>query len=169
MIKRTMFQSLYARLQEQRSFIQVVAGPRQVGKTTLVNQVVEACDQPYHYASADDPGINDKIWLEQQWEVARIRSKQQQKPVLLVLDEIQKISDWSNLVKKLWDEDSRTGAQIKVVLLGSAPLLIQKGLTESLAGRFEILHLTHWSFSEMKEAFGWDLNHYLFYGGYPYQ
>ncbi|MDD2500254.1 MAG: ATP-binding protein [Geobacter sp.] len=118
-------------------------------------------------ASADEPGINSKVWLQQQWEVARIKAFQQQQPVLLVLDEIQKITDWSSLVKQLWDEDSFHGTQVKVVLLGSAPLLIQKGLTESLAGRFEVLQLTHWSFTEMREAFDWDLNHYLFYGGYP--
>lgn len=167
MIRRTMYSNLHARLQEERSFIQVIAGPRQVGKTTLVRQVVESCDQPSHYASADEPGVNDKIWLEQQWQIARIRSAQQRKPVLLVLDEIQKITGWSSLVKKLWDEDSYHGVQVKVVLLGSAPLLIQNGLTESLAGRFEVLHLPHWSFAEMREAFGWDLNQYLFYGGYP--
>lgn len=167
MIKRAMYHALLARLQEERSFIQVVAGPRQVGKTTLVRQVLASITQPSHYASADEPGINGKVWLLQQWEVARIKAAQSQQTVLLVLDEIQKITDWSNLVKKLWDEDSFHGTQVKVVLLGSAPLLIQKGLTESLAGRFEMLHLPHWSFTEMQEAFGWDLNHYLFYGGYP--
>lgn len=54
-----------------------------------------------------------------------------------------------------------------MVLLGSSPLLVQRGLTESLAGRFEIIHVTHWPFSEMKQAFGWELDKYLYYGGYP--
>ncbi len=167
MIKRTMYHALLDRLQEERAFMQVVAGPRQVGKTTLVRQVLEACPQPSHYASADEPGINGKVWLRQQWEVARIKAGQQQQPVVLVLDEIQKITDWSQVVKQLWDEDSFRRIQVKVVLLGSAPLLIQRGLTESLAGRFELLHLPHWSYAEMREAFGWDLNQYIFFGGYP--
>lgn len=167
MIKRAMYHALLDRLQEERAFMQVVAGPRQVGKTTLVRQVLEACPQPSHYASADEPGINGKVWLRQQWEVARIKAGQQQQPVVLVLDEIQKITDWSQVVKQLWDEDSFRRIQVKVVLLGSAPLLIQRGLTESLAGRFELLHLPHWSYAEMREAFGWDLNQYIFFGGYP--
>ena len=86
---------------------------------------------------------------------------------VLVFDEIQKISGWSETVKRLWDEDTRAKRPLKVVLLGSAPLLIARGLTESLAGRFEVLHLPHWTFAEMKAAFGWSLDQYLFYGGYP--
>jgi hypothetical protein len=53
------------------------------------------------------------------------------------------------------------------VLLGSAPLLVRQGLTESLAGRFEILHLPHWSYAEMREAFGFSLGEYVYFGGYP--
>ncbi len=65
------------------------------------------------------------------------------------------------------DEDTRRGRRLKVVLSGSAQLLIGRGLTESLAGRFEVLHLPHWTFSEMREAFGWSLEPFLFYGAYP--
>lgn len=86
---------------------------------------------------------------------------------VLVLDEIQKIPGWSETVKRLWDEDTRAKRALKVVVLGSAPLLIAQGLTESLAGRFEVIPLSHWSFSEMQTAFGWSLDEYLFYGGYP--
>jgi uncharacterized protein len=86
---------------------------------------------------------------------------------VLVLDEIQKIPGWSETVKRLWDEDTRAKRSLKVVVLGSAPLLIAQGLTESLAGRFEVIPLSHWSFSEMQAAFGWSLEEYLFYGGYP--
>jgi len=103
--------------------------------------------------------------LEQQWEVARFHSRTRN--ALLILDEIQKIPGWSETVKRLWDEDTRNNRSLYVILLGSSPLLVQRGLTESLAGRFEIIPVTHWSFSEMRDAFGWDFEQYIFFGGYP--
>jgi len=159
---------LARRLRERRRFIQVVAGPRQVGKTTLVRQVAEASGLVYCYASADEPTLRGGEWIAQQWDAARLATEDAgRRGTLLVLDEIQKISGWSEAVKRLWDADTAGGVPLKVVLLGSAPLLIQRGLTESLAGRFEVLHLPHWSYAEMRAAFGWKLDHFLFYGGYP--
>ena len=159
---------LARRLRERRRFIQVVAGPRQVGKTTLVRQVAEASGLVYRYASADEPTLRGGEWIAQQWDAARLATEDAgRRGTLLVLDEIQKISGWSEAVKRLWDADTAGGVPLKVVLLGSAPLLIQRGLTESLAGRFEVLHLPHWSYAEMRAAFGWKLDHFLFYGGYP--
>lgn len=155
-----------ARLREPRRFIQVVAGPRQVGKTTLVQQVVDDLTIPVRQASADEPTLRNTDWITQQWEAARLAIEGAD-GALLVLDEIQKIPHWSETVKRLWDEDTRARRPLKVVLLGSAPLLIAQGLTESLAGRFETLTLTHWSLSEMQAAFGWSLNEYLYYGSYP--
>jgi len=124
---------------------------------------------PAHYASADEPTLKDRIWIEQQWEAARSKatSSGRKRRALLILDEIQKITGWSETVKHLWDEDSASGLPLRVVVLGSSPLLIQTGLTESLAGRFELIPITHWSLSEMHEAFGWDVDKYVFYGGYP--
>lgn len=168
MIRQNLHDQLLKRLGEKRQFIQVLAGPRQVGKTTLAQQVMKAAGMPYHYASADEPTIrNSRTWLEQQWEIARLRANESAVGALLVLDEIQKVTDWPSVVKRLWDADSRTTTRIKVVLLGSAPLLIQKGLTESLAGRFEIIHVPHWSWPEMREAFDWSLQQYIYYGAYP--
>ena len=156
------------RLAEPRRFIQVVAGPRQVGKTTLVLQIVQASKLTAQVASADEPTLRGHEWIEQQWEAARLKTKGGVTAgAVLVLDEVQKIPDWSEVVKRLWDADSRAGLPLKVVLLGSAPLLIQRGLTESLAGRFEVLHLPHWSYAEMREAFGWNVEQYIFHGGYP--
>ncbi len=157
---------LAARLVEPRRFMQVVAGPRQVGKTTLVQQVIETLSMPVRQASADEPGLRGTDWIAQQWQAARLAVADNDGAVL-VLDEIQKIPQWSETVKRLWDEDSRKRCPLKVVLLGSAPLLIAQGLTESLAGRFELLPLSHWSFPEMRAAFGWSLEQYLYYGGYP--
>lgn len=166
MFKREIYYKLFNRLNEPRQFIQVVAGPRQVGKTTMVQQIMASL--PFHaiYATADNPTLNPTLWLQQQWQLARVALKTHTECVL-ILDEIQKIQDWSSLVKQLWDEDTLHQRPLKVVILGSTPLLIQKGLTESLAGRFEKIIATHWSYAEMKAAFGWSLNEYIYFGGYP--
>jgi predicted AAA+ superfamily ATPase len=160
--------TLARRLEEPRRFIQAVTGPRQVGKTTLVQQVIEASDRVARFASADEPTLRGPQWISQQWDAARMAAADAGKSgAVLVLDEIQKISGWSETVKRLWDEDTRARRPLRVVLLGSAPLLISRGLAESLAGRFEVLHLPHWSFAEMRDAFRWSLDQYVFYGGYP--
>jgi predicted AAA+ superfamily ATPase len=164
--QRPQFATLSARLAEPRRFIQVVAGPRQVGKTTLVQQVIETLSLPVRQASADEPGLRGAGWIAQQWEAARLAIEGPDGAVL-VLDEVQKIPQWSETVKRLWDEDTRKKCPLQVVVLGSAPLLIAQGLTESLAGRFELVPLSHWSFTEMQAAFGWSLEQYLFHGGYP--
>ncbi len=166
MFKRPFFETLTARLDEPRRFMQVLVGPRQVGKTTLIRQALKACACASRYASADAVGGSGAVWIEQQWEVARqdVRSGGS---VVLALDEIQKLPDWSDAVKRLWDEDTAEGRDVRVVLLGSSQLLVQKGLTESLAGRFEMLRFPHWSFPEMRDAFGFTLEQYLYFGGYP--
>jgi uncharacterized protein len=157
---------LAERLAEPRRFLQVVAGPRQVGKSTLVQQVTDELSLPVRFVSADEPTLRGPDWISQQWEAARLEVSGKEGAVL-VLDEIQKIPAWSETVKRLWDEDTRKKRPLKVVLLGSAPLLIAQGLTESLAGRFETLRLPHWSFAEMRDAFGWKIDQYLTFGGYP--
>ncbi len=168
MFKRPIYKILVKRLFEPRRFIQVLAGPRQTGKTTLARQVATDLDMPSHYITADEPMLKDLSWIEQQWEVARTKAKSdKKKKALLILDEIQKIPGWSETVKRLWDNDSFYGLNLYVIVLGSSPLLLQRGLTESLAGRFEIIPITHWSFAEMQEAFGWKIDQYIFYGGYP--
>jgi uncharacterized protein len=164
--ERAVAQTLRDRLARPRLFIQLVMGPRQVGKTTLVHQVRTTFQGRTHFASADLPGLTDATWVEQQWEVARVMA-QSGEPCLLVLDEVQKVPGWSETVKRLWDEDSAAGRMLPVVLLGSSPLLLQSGSSESLAGRFELLRVTHWSFAEMQAAFGLDLEEWLFFGGYP--
>ena len=164
--ERAQAEVLKGRLAEPRRFIQVVAGPRQVGKTTLAHGVVEAGGAPHRYASADAPGLRAATWLEQQWEAARLQAAARGGSIL-VLDEVQKLPDWSAQVKRLWDEDTRRRVPLKVVLLGSAPLVIARGLGDSLAGRFEVLHLRHWSFAETRAAFGWDWERWVYFGGYP--
>ncbi len=166
--RRPVFDVAFARALEERGVIQVIAGPRQVGKTTLVRQVLDASGLPSHYASADEPALRDRRWIAEEWGIARrLARKGDRAGALLVLDEVQKVTRWSETVKRLWDEDTHEGLPLKVFLLGSAPLLVQRGLTESLAGRFELIRLSHWTFAEMRDAFRWSLDEYLFFGGYP--
>jgi predicted AAA+ superfamily ATPase len=169
MFQRPIYDTLLGRIYEPRRFIQVLAGPRQTGKTTLAKQIMESLDMPSHYASADEPALKDSTWIEQQWEVGRTKLQLAAgfNKALFVLDEVQKITGWSETVKRLWDEDSANGLPLSVIVLGSSPLLVQSGLTESLTGRFEVIPVTHWSFDEMRRAFEWDVDQYVFYGGYP--
>ncbi|MFN3530698.1 MAG: ATP-binding protein [Bacteroidia bacterium] len=162
MIQRPQLQQLKERLAGPRKFMQVLFGPRQVGKTTLVKQLLADWQGPSHFAAADGEAASDVYWLKSQWEILRVQGEG-----LLVIDEIQKIPNWSETVKQLWDEDSWQKRPIKVVLLGSSRMLLQQGLSESMAGRFETTYMTHWSLSEMEAAFGWDADTYVYYGGYP--
>jgi hypothetical protein len=162
--RRAQGEILTARLREPRRFLQVVAGPRQVGKTTLVRQVLDDWGPRATWASADEPTLRDPAWIEARWEAARLLAP---KATVLALDEIHKVAGWSETVKRLWDDDTAARRKLRVVLLGSAPLLLQRGLTESLAGRFEVIRLGHWSLAEMRAAFGWDVERFLRYGGYP--
>jgi predicted AAA+ superfamily ATPase len=156
---------LVHRLQEPRCFLQILAGPRQVGKTTMARQAGEACGLPFVYASADGPSPPGPEWIDRQWDAATRASRGA--GAVLVLDEVQKVPRWSEVVKARWDDDTHHHRPVRVVLLGSAPLLVQRGLTESLAGRFELIRVPHWSYLEMREAFGWDLDRYALFGGYP--
>ena len=162
---RPVFETILRRAQEPRRFMQVLAGPRQVGKTTVIGQVLEQAGLPGRYATADDVAGYDREWIRAHWASARADAGAE--GAILVLDEVQKIPGWSGMVKFLWDEDSRAGSPLKVFILGSAPLLVGRGLTESLAGRFEVIRVPHWSFAEMRDAFGFDLERYIYFGGYP--
>ena len=157
-----------SRWSEPRRFIHVLAGPRQVGKTTLAHQALEQIDLPSRYASADDVAGRGRDWVVEQWELGRILADGNvRRGAILVLDEVQKVPQWSETVKRLWDEDARLGTKLRVALLGSSPLLVGRGLTESLAGRFETARVAQWDFTEMRSAFGWSIDQYVFFGGYP--
>jgi predicted AAA+ superfamily ATPase len=187
--ERTQINTLRQRLAEFPQFIIVVAGPRQIGKTTMVRQALSsypstfmAADQPLaepidpHSARAS-ASISQSLagapadagWLVRQWTQARARARTQPegKCHVLAIDEIQKVPRWSELVKGLWDADRAENLPLHVVLLGSSPWLMQKGLTESLAGRYEPIRMTHWSYSEMQAAFDFSLDEYIYFGGYP--
>lgn len=165
---RKQYNTLKERVEEPRKFIQVIAGPRQVGKSTLVSQVLKQIELAYMMEVADGVDSKDTDWIRRVWESARTTMQlRKEKEFLLVIDEIQKIDNWSDAVKREWDEDTRMGLNLKVVLLGSSRLLLKKGLTESLAGRYELIRLGHWSYLEMQEAFGFTLDEYIYFGGYP--
>ncbi len=178
--------TLLSRLQERPERLIVVSGPRQTGKTTLVKQALYRTDLRWDYLSVDEPepkapvipyyetrqvigptDTRDQEWLVHKWEAARREANESDQGFVLALDEIQKIPQWSDTVKGLWDADRAAGCPLHVVVLGSAPLLVQQGLTESLAGRFELIRVSHWSFSEMVDAFDFDLPGYIYFGGYP--
>lgn len=168
MYERFYLKQVRSRIEEPRKFIQVILGPRQVGKTTMVYQLLSQLTISYVSESADAISATNSVWLLQAWETARLKMKASgASEYLLVIDEIQKIDNWSEVVKQQWDRDTREKVNIKVILLGSSRLLIQKGLTESLAGRFETFYLGHWSFAEMQNAFDWSIEQYIYFGGYP--
>ena len=153
-MQRAYFQLVKSRVEEPRKFIQVLYGPRQVGKTTLIKQVLSAINIPYLFATADDIIGTDSMWLRNLWDRARLLQKKEGREVVLAVDEVQKVQNWSEVVKKEWDMDSFNDIPIKLVILGSSSLLIQQGLTESLSGRFEAVYIDHWSYKEMYDAFG---------------
>jgi len=166
MYKLNVVQTILRRFEEPRKRIVVVAGPRQVGKTTSVEQALADYRGAYTYKLAEGLGLRPLEWLESEWHAARIKARMPGGH-LLVIDEIQKIRGWSDVVKRLWDEDTFEHRELKVCLLGSSRLLLQKGLGESLAGRFEMVEVWHWPFSCMHEAFGYSLEDYILFGGYP--
>lgn len=168
MFKKKEFQILMERLSEPRARIQVISGPRQVGKSTMVKQVLKEIDLPYLFVTGDNVNPNDTQWIADSWQTARAKQLMgKYAQYLLVIDEVHKINNWSEAVKKEWDQDTFNDLNMKVVLLGSSRLLLKDGLTESLAGRYEIIRMTHWTFPEMHEAFGLDINQYVYFGGYP--
>ena len=168
MYERKECQMLKARLEEPRRFLQVLVGPRQVGKTTLVRQLLERITIPHVYFSADAVPATTLGWIGDSWELARTRMRMDHcSEYLMVIDEIQKIESWSEAVKKEWDADTFNGINMKVLLLGSSRVMLEKGLSESMAGRFEEVRIGHWRLDEMQSAFGWGVEEYLYYGGYP--
>jgi len=158
--ERPFVAQLEKRLFAEQPLIQVVVGPRQVGKTTGMRQLLARYPGNNHYANADDLLVTDRTWLLEQWQKARLLGD----GTLLVIDEIQKIPNWSETLKSLWDKNPRG---LRVVVLGSSSLQIQTGLTESLAGRFEMTRIYHWNYTELRSAFDYDLERFLLYGGYP--
>ncbi|GHV57446.1 ATPase AAA [Bacteroidia bacterium] len=168
MYQRAVIQEIKGRVLESKKFIQVLVGPRQVGKTTLIKQLIQQISMAHYFVTADDLYTTDNLWIRREWNNARLQLQQSgSRELLFIIDEVQKVPNWSEVIKREWDADAFSDINIKVILLGSSRLLIQKGLTESLAGRFELINITHWSFDEMRDAFGWSLDQYIYFGGYP--
>ncbi len=168
MYKRIEYQLIRERIEEPRHFIQVVMGARQIGKSTVVKQVLNDLKGAYLFYSADNVPTTNSGWISNCWESARsMMTAQNLDSIVLAIDEIQKISNWSEAVKKEWDDDTFHDRNIKVLLLGSSRVLLEKGLSESLAGRFEEIRMSHWSYTEMRDCFGVSLDEYIYFGGYP--
>jgi predicted AAA+ superfamily ATPase len=165
--ERDIVNTLVSRLNEPRKFIQIITGPRQTGKTTAIRQALAKVDLPQRYVSANTAATHVGDWLKLEWQQARNLITPTNPSAILVIDEVQNVEQWSSVVKSLWDDDAWSGIDLRVILSGSSSLLIQKGLSESLMGRFETLYSTHWSYPEMHDAFGYDFDDFLWYGGYP--
>lgn len=168
MFKRQQASVLLSRISEPRRFIQVIAGARQVGKSTMVKQVANELTIPHLLTTAEDAPDKNPNWIRYVWQQARQSMRlNNYSEFLLVIDEIHKLDNWSEVVKAEWDADTMRDVNIKVILLGSSRLLIKDGLNESLAGRYELIEMEHWSYTEMREAFGMTIDQYIYYGGYP--
>ena len=167
MYKRSAYYTIAKRIDEPRRFVQVVMGPRQIGKSTVVRQVLDDSKKPFVFYSADTIPSTSAAWISECWATARLQMRMQRyEEMILVIDEIQKLNNWSEYVKKEWDADSLDRINIKVILLGSSRVLLEKGLAESMMGRYEEIRMGHWDFSEMHEAFGMTLEQYIYYGNY---
>lgn len=167
MLERAAVNEVIIAFERTEPLLQVLVGPRQVGKTTVATQVEAKLQWPSHFASADSARPHPPEWIETQWRIAKSKSASGSARVLLIIDEIQKIPQWSEVIKRLWDDEVRQHGNLKVLLLGSSVLLVQRGLTESLAGRFFLHHCTHWSWPECRAAFGFNLEQWIYFGGYP--
>jgi predicted AAA+ superfamily ATPase len=167
MFRRDLVRQIEDGIAEPRRFVQVATGPRQTGKTTAVTQALEGVAFPYRYSSADDATVLSREWLSNEWALARMLVSTSQPEALLVIDEVQKVPQWTTVVKSLWDEDSRKKVPLKVLLTGSSTMLLRKGLEESLMGRFEVMYSHHWNLAECQAAFDYSLDDFLFFGGYP--
>ena len=166
MYQRSIVKTLADRMNEPRRFIQVLLGPRQTGKTTAVKQALEHVDIPCHYCEVEEHGA-PATWIRAQWYQARALINEGNPSALLVIDEVQYVTGWSDAVKALWDEDALSGIDLRVVLTGSSATLLRSGMNESLTGRFELIRSTHWTYAECREAFDFTLDEFLFFGGYP--
>ena len=164
--QRPLVAELQKALREDIPFLHAITGPRQSGKTTAATQAAQTWRGDVIFAAADAPLPPGPEWIHAQWANALSRCGKSQK-VLLILDEVQKVKGWNEVVKLLWDKEKREHKGIRAILLGSSTLLMQKGLSESLAGRFVTYQCRHWGLSEMRRAFGWGMDEWLFFGGYP--
>ena len=164
LIPTPFIRSLTANLKDTPQFIQVILGPRQVGKTTGVLRLLKATKSPNFYFSADDALAPAASWIEDQWQ----RAQQLGVNCTVAIDEIQRIPDWSSVVKKIWDRQARThGPKIKLILLGSSSLRLHQGLTESLAGRFQLIEARHWDLASSRKLRKMSVADFITFGGYP--
>lgn len=165
--KRQVVREIVRSVQRVPPLLQVLVGPRQVGKTTAAEQAERHLGWPSHAASADAPLPHPPEWIESQWQLARTLAASTKRRTLLILDEIQKVRGWSEVVKRLWDQEVKEGGKVRVLLLGSWALLVQQGLTESLTGRFFLHRCNHWIWPECRDAFAWSFDQWVYFGGYP--
>lgn len=168
MIQRSYFETIASRVNEPRKFLQIIEGPRQVGKSTLIKQVLKSTSLPWVHFTADNVPATRTAWISDCWATARNKLRMEHLPqLLLVIDEIQKLKNWGEVVKKEWDDDTFNDVPIKVILLGSSRIRLEKGLSESLKGRYETIKMPNWTLKEIQEGFGMTTDEYIYFGSYP--
>lgn len=166
MDRRALTNRILTMLQQGPPLLQILTGPRQVGKTTCATAIAAAWPGPTRFASADTPRPPEPEWIQNEWQLARADDSAA-RPALLILDEVQKVRRWSEVVKALWDQDRAKNQPMRILLLGSSALQLAEGTAESLAGRFFLHRATHWTWPECEATFGFTLPQWLTFGGYP--
>lgn len=165
---RPVFQTIQERLSDTKGLIQVITGPRQIGKTTLIQQLFRSEHWLGIYHLVDGTEKNSPALIESMYNEALLKQKESKIPVILAIDEIQKVPHWSETIKRLYDREKfYSKVRPQLILLESSHWLMQRGLSESLAGRFEQWNLSHWTYNEMHDAFGITPEEYVYFGSYP--
>lgn len=134
------------------ALMQVLTGPRQVGKTTLLLEAADAWGEQAIYLAADAPDASLPDWWARNWQ--RAIALAQRGPALLLVDEVHALPDWSRLLKTSFDEAKRLRLPLHFLLTGSSSLQVVGGARESMAGRFERLHLRQWTARDLVAGFG---------------
>jgi hypothetical protein len=150
-------------------YIQVLVGPRQVGKTTLLLEIASRWRGQAVYVAADAAEASLPGWWEEQWRTVERLAKD--KPAVILFDEIQYLSNWNRILKAKHDQIRRRRVPVHVVVSGSSSLRIGAGTKETMAGRFERLQLLHWPARELAKRFHLNpaeaVEQIIRYGSYP--
>lgn len=151
------------------SLIQLLVGPRQVGKTTLLLELADTLGPQAIYVACDTPEASLPGWRDRLWQ--RVREQAARSKATLLLDEIQAVSGWSAWLKSCMDQVKRQRVPLHIVATGSSSLRLGAGARESMAGRFERHVLPQWSARNLHELLDVPANEaparLVALGGYP--
>lgn len=164
--ERTHVQALLSRLSLPSPAVQAVVGPRQVGKSTLIRQVLEKLEAPTVFLSCKSVQYRQTGWIHKEWEIARLLAKHHGHCVIAV-DDAQRLPGWAPLLCQLHKEDLEQQRDIRIVITGSSELELLQQLKDKFPQSHEVIRAGYWTYPEMRCAFNWGIEQYLFYGGLP--